>query len=129
MQVGRHFGKRKPQWNFFYKYSIHYFNSINNVLVKLSLTFTVLQTLILSPVIYWTIENYTLFEKTIPVQTQLIENIQAERKWIVLLFSFFILISFVLNFVLLKITIGKYDEINEKFSSIDGSPDLHRVSS
>lgn len=102
MQLGRHFGKRKPRWNAFQEQSRKYFLSLENTILKLSLSLSCVQFIILIPSLYWTLENYSIFEHLIPLKTHLKENMTAEKSWIIFLFSTTFLISIVLNYLALS---------------------------
>jgi hypothetical protein len=102
MQLGNHFGKRKPGWNIFNEKTRLYFQSIENSVLKVSLFSSTVQFLVLAPLLYWTMENYNLFSDIIPIQMHLKEYLDAERKWILSLFLFTYLISIFLNYQILK---------------------------
>ena len=85
MLIGRHFGKRKPQWNFFIKSYERLKFSPTAPLFKLLAVSFVIQSVLFSPVVFWIYQNYSIIENTLPVHLNLQENIQFEKKWIVFL--------------------------------------------
>jgi hypothetical protein len=86
MLIGNHFGKRKPQWNFFIKSYESFKYSSAASLVKLLSLGLIIQTLLFSPIIYWIYQNYAIIESRLPANLNLEENIQFEKKWIIFLF-------------------------------------------
>jgi hypothetical protein len=107
MLIGNHFGKRKPQWNFFIKSYEDFKYSWSLRLIKLISLGLAAQVVILSPVIYWIYQNYAIIETHVPIRYNLRENIQFEKKWILFLivgttitqavFNFFMWRSFMKN--------------------------------
>ena len=85
MLIGNHFGKRKPEWNFFIKSYESFKYGWSLRLMKILTISMLTQVILLSPVIYWIYQNYAVIEKLLPVQYNLQENIQFEKKWIVFL--------------------------------------------
>ncbi len=85
MLIGNHFGKRKPQWNFFIKSYESFKYSWSLRLIKLMSLGFLAQVVILSPVIFWIYQNYAIIEKHVPIHFNLRENIQFEKKWILFL--------------------------------------------
>ncbi|MBC7741106.1 MAG: hypothetical protein H7061_02835 [Bdellovibrionaceae bacterium] len=85
MLIGNHFGKRKPQWNFFIKKYESFKYSMSLQLVKMVAMGLAVQGVILSPVIYWIYQNYSIIEKNLPAHFNLQDNIQFEKKWIAFL--------------------------------------------
>lgn len=107
MQLGHHFGKRKPRWNAFHEQFRIYFQSLENTILKSSLIMSIVQFLILAPLLYWTLENYSLFEQFIPNKTHLKENILGEKHWILFLFAASFALSVFTNYQFIKILIAK----------------------
>ena len=138
MQLGRHFGKRKPRWNVFHEQTRTYFLSLENTILKLSLFLSCIQFLMLVPVLYWTLENYSIFERLIPLKTHLKENMTAEKSWIIFLFSTTFIISISLNYLTLKFISKKIIRAqhtsnenlmtNDQTSSFDEVAAQHRAS-
>ena len=110
MQLGHHFGKRKPSWNVFHEQTRMYFQSLENTILKSSVLLSTVQFLILAPLLYWTIENYSLFIELIPAKTHLKENLIAEKKWISFLFSITYLVSIIFNYQILKMISQKTEK-------------------
>ncbi len=102
MQLGRHFGKRKPRWNAFQEQSRKYFLSLENTILKLSLVVSCIQLFIFLPALYWTLENYSIFEQLIPLKTHLKDNMAAEKSWIIFLFSISFVLSVIVNYLTLN---------------------------
>lgn len=86
MQIGSHFGKRKPRWDFFSTHATPYLEMIQFKIIKYALLSTSVQMIVFFPIVYWTMENYDLFLQLIPVSTKLTENLQDEKKWILFLY-------------------------------------------
>ncbi len=118
MQLGHHFGKRKPRWNVFHEQARLYFESIENTILKSTVLLSTIQFLILSPVLFWTLENYNLFEKFIPLKTHLKENMLAEKNWILFLFSASYLLSLFVNYQILKMLTTKIRQNEQQSSQI-----------
>lgn len=99
MQIGLHFGKRKPRWNFFLEkhQSLTQRHGTN---VKYALISVALQALVLSPLIYWSLQNYNFFEDNIPLTYNLRAYLESERNWILLLFGVSLVLSGIVNFFL-----------------------------
>jgi hypothetical protein len=85
MLIGNHFGKRKPQWNFFIKSYENFKYSASAQLVKMLALSLIVQTILFTPVIFWIYQNYAIIESLLPAHLNLDENIQFEKKWIVFL--------------------------------------------
>ncbi|MBC7421713.1 MAG: hypothetical protein H7328_13370 [Bdellovibrio sp.] len=85
MLIGNHFGKRKPQWNFFIRSYESFKYGWSFRLIKILCFGLMAQIVLLLPVIYWIYQNYALIEMSLPAQYHLQENIQFEKKWIVFL--------------------------------------------
>lgn len=109
MQLGHHFGKRKPSWNLFHERSRLYFQSIDNSILKFSFLISTIQFIVLIPLLFWTLENYSLFEQLIPLKTHLKENILSEKNWILFLFGISYILSLFMNFQTLKFILHKKD--------------------
>lgn len=119
MQLGHHFGKRKPSWNLFHERSRLYFESIDNSILKFSFVISTLQFIVITPLLFWTLENYSLFENLIPIKTQLKENILSEKNWIIFLFFTSYILSLCMNFQSLKFIMYKKDIEFQKMKSHD----------
>ena len=102
MLIGHHFGKRKPQWNFFIKSYERFKFSTSAPLAKLVIVSFLIQTLLYSPVVFWIYQNYAIIEKALPAHLNLDENIQFEKKWIVFLILGMSLIQNFWNFYVWK---------------------------
>lgn len=85
MQIGNHFGKRKPSWNFFTEQYHHLLDSTSNLIVKLLLVSMAVQLLFFAPIVYWIFQNYNLIQTLVPTQFNMQENFDFEKKWIVFL--------------------------------------------
>ena len=109
MQLGQHFGKRKSQWNMFHDHTRLYFHRLENTNIKSALILSSVQFLILLPLLYWTLENYNLFEQFIPLKTHLKENIISEKKWILFLFGISYVFSVFLNYQFIRFLIRNND--------------------
>jgi hypothetical protein len=119
MQLGHHFGKRKPSWNMFHERTRLYFQSLDNTILKFSFLISTIQFVVLMPLLFWTLENYTLFEHIIPINTNLKDNIDSEKKWILFLFGLSYIISVFINFQTLKIILQKKETEMQKTNSVD----------
>ena len=111
MQFGHHFGKRKPRWNIFHEQTRLYFQSIENTVLKSSMILSTLQMIVILPLLYWTLENYSLFEQFIPLKTHLKENIIAEKNWIIFLFCASYALSLFLNYQSIKYLLAVHENI------------------
>ena len=109
MQLGHHFGKRKPSWNLFHERSRLYFESIDNSILKFSFLISTIQFIVLMPLLFWTLENYSLFENLIPIKSHLKENILSEKNWILFLFGMSYILSMCMNFQVIKFILHKKD--------------------
>ncbi len=85
MLIGNHFGKRKPQWNFFIKKYETFKYGVSLQLIKMMSVGLLIQTVLMAPVVYWIYQNYSIIEQNLPPQYHLQENIQFEKKWIAFL--------------------------------------------
>lgn len=122
MQLGSHFGKRKPRWNFFTQQAIKFRESQDSAMLKKVFVGTVLQFILLSPLIYWTLQNFSFFEAYVPLHTHLKEHIVNERHWILFLYAICFVGSFVWNFALVKYLVSQKAETLFKVSAdIDDS--------
>lgn len=119
MQLGHHFGKRKPSWNLFHERTRLYFQSLDNTILKFSFLISTIQFVVLLPLLFWTLENYTLFEHIIPLKTHLRENIVSEKNWILFLFGLSYIISLFINFQSLKFILQKKEIEIQKMTSDD----------
>lgn len=102
MLIGHHFGKRKPQWNFFIKNYERFKFSTSAPLARLVLISFVVQILLYLPVLYWIYQNYAIIEKILPHHLNLEENIQFEKKWIVFLIFGMSMVQAFWNFYIWK---------------------------
>ena len=99
MQLGLHFGKRKPRWNFFLQ-KHQDLKQRHGATLKFALVSLVLQAILLSPLLYWSLQNYTFFENNIPLSYNLRTYLESERNWILLLFGICLTMTGIVNFVL-----------------------------
>lgn len=106
MQIGQHFGKRKPRWNFFLA-KHQSLKDRHGTTIRFALISMGLQTLALSPLLYWSLQNYTFFANNIPQSYNLREHLEIERNWVVFLFFFCIALTSVINFVLFSRVHGR----------------------
>ncbi len=113
MQLGHHFSKQKPRWNALNETAQLYFESIENTILKNSFLISTLQFLILAPILFWTLENYSLFEQLIPIKTHLKENLVAEKNWILFLFASSYVLSLFANYQILKMLTLKIRQIEK----------------
>ena len=130
MQLGSHFGKRKPRWDFYSSHVYPYMDQIYFKAVRFTLISTVVQLILLTPAVYWTFENYNLFLNLIPSSTKLVENFQDEKKWILFLYICSGAMTFFCNlFFFLKILQPSESRSNlEKFSLSDEVVDQRHAS-
>ena len=97
MLIGQHFGKRKPRWNFFndqLKSIIHR----HNLRIKITLFAALIQALILSPIIYWSLQNYIFITKNIPYHYRIHSYIESEKNWIIILYIVCLILSTIFNY-------------------------------
>lgn len=120
MQIGLHFGKRKPRWNFFLE-KHQSLRHRHGTTVRYALAGLLLQAIVLSPIIFWTMQNYTFFEKNVPLSYNLRSYLQNERSWINLLFGISILMTGVVNFFLFSRIINR--KTSDYSNVIELSPD------
>ena len=66
MFIGKHFGKRKPQWNFFITNYENFKYSESSKLFKLILFGFIFQIVLFSPIVYWIFQNYAIIESFLP---------------------------------------------------------------
>lgn len=120
MQLGSHFGKRKPRWNFFLAQhqSLKERYSITLKYVFYSL---LLQIVILSPLIYWSVQNYDFFTKLVPPSQSLYTYLESERNWIFLIFFASIALTAVTNFFIFSSLLTR--QTLELANAIETSPD------
>ncbi len=97
MLIGQHFGKRKPRWNFFNS-TLIFLLSHQNFRIKITLITAVIQMVLLSPIVYWSLQNYIFIEKNIPYQYRIHSYIESEKNWIILLYILSIICTAVLNY-------------------------------
>lgn len=120
MQIGLHFGKRKPRWNFFLE-KHQSLKHRHGATLKYALVGLALQAIVLSPLLYWSLQNYSFFENNIPLTYNLRTYLESERNWIVLLFGFCTIMTGVVNFVLFSRVLTR--EALEYANVIELSPD------
>lgn len=120
MQIGLHFGKRKPRWNFFLE-KHQSLKHRHGATLKYALIGLTLQAIVLSPLLYWSLQNYSFFENNIPLSYNLRTYLESERNWIVLLFGFCTIMTGVVNFVLFSRVLTR--EALEYANVIELSPD------
>ena len=123
MLIGNHFGKRKPQWNFFIKSYESFKYSSSAQLIKLIGISFIVQTILYSPVVFWIFQNYAIIESRLPTHLNLDENIQFEKKWIVFLILGMSLIQNFWNYYIWKNFIK-----NERYEFQDPLSPLKSVS-
>lgn len=105
MLIGHHFGKRKPQWNFFIRSYERFKFSTSAPLARLVILSFIVQTVLFIPVIYWIYQNYAIIENVLPARLNLQENIQFEKKWIVFLILGISMVQSFWNYYIWKIFI------------------------
>ncbi|MFN3696283.1 MAG: hypothetical protein ACK4VO_02485 [Pseudobdellovibrio sp.] len=95
-QQGSHFGKNKPDWHMtsipFEMFRAKYGSKIRLLILGL---FT--QAIILFPIVYWSLQNYTFFENNIPAQYNLKNYINTEKNWIIILYTCSVVFSAFFN--------------------------------
>jgi hypothetical protein len=126
MLIGHHFGKRKPQWNFFIKSYERFKYGDSSKLIKMILTSLAMQFVLILPIIYWIHQNYSIIETRIPVYLDLHENIQFEKKWIIFLILGIFTIQGFWNYYIVK-TFLKYQMYQFEQPVSNGKPVLHDV--
>jgi hypothetical protein len=102
MFIGRHFGKRKPQWNFFINNYENFKYSSSSELIKLVVIGFIFQAILFAPIVYWIFQNYAIIENYLPQHLNLNENIQFEKKWIVFLILAMLSTQSIWNFFIWK---------------------------
>lgn len=107
MHIGLHFGKRKPRWN--QDYSQHWRSALDSSRESLtySLIITTVQAIILSPILYWTMENYDFFISNTFRSNPLRIHFENEKVWIAGLFIMMCCLSFVANAFFIQNLINK----------------------
>lgn len=99
MQLGSHFGKRKPRWNFFLERQ-HLIKQRYGQMLRFALTGLILQALISLPLLYWSLQNYNFFENNIPASYNLKAYLTSEKNWVVFLYFFSLVLTAAVNFSL-----------------------------
>lgn len=129
MQIGLHFGKRKPRWNFFLE-KHQSLTQRHGATLKYAFAGVLLQAIVLSPVIYWSLQNYSFFENNIPISYNLRSYLEAERNWILILFGICTILTGVVNFFLFSrvLTRQALDFANVIELSPDEAADQRHVS-
>ena len=129
MQIGLHFGKRKPRWNFFLE-KHQSLTKRHGATLKYALVSALLQAIVLSPVIYWSLQNYAFFENNIPHSYNLRSYLEFERNWVLLLFGVCTVMTGVVNFFLFSriLTRQAIDYANVIELSPDEAADQRHVS-
>ena len=97
MQIGHHFGKRKPKWNFFIDRYQSLIDRSYFTIVKYFVASVGLQTLFFVPALYWIFQNYSIIQAHLPMSFEMHENLEFEKKWIVFLVLSSIVFASVLN--------------------------------
>jgi hypothetical protein len=138
MHIGLHFGKRKPRWNQDYRQQWRSAFDSSRESLAYSLTMTVVQAIILSPILYWSTENYDYLISNSLRSSPLRIHFENEKVWIIGLFLIMFSLSFVANTFFVQNLINKLNpkRPNEylKVSDLDGSvlpgeaDDQHRAS-
>lgn len=95
MQLGLHFGKRKPRWNFFIHQQRN-FRQRYQLAIKFVCLTVIMQMIVLAPLAYWSIQNYNFFEKNLPYS--LAHYVNTEKTWLVILFIITVLLTGFINF-------------------------------
>ncbi len=120
MQIGLHFGKRKPRWNFFLE-KHQSLKQRHGATLKYALVGLALQAIVLSPLLYWSLQNYTFFENNIPLSYNLRTYLESERNWIILLFGVCTVMTGIVNFILFSRVLTR--EALDYANVIELSPD------
>ncbi|MFZ3228590.1 MAG: hypothetical protein WA160_00170 [Pseudobdellovibrio sp.] len=97
MIIGNHFGKHKPEWNFFTSQYQILLDSSSRALIKIILLSIGIQLLFFIPVLYWIFQNYQILQTLIPHKFDFSDNFEFEKKWIVFLVLSSIVASSVWN--------------------------------
>lgn len=134
MLIGNHFGKRKPQWNFFIKKYERFKFSTSAPLARLVILSFIVQSVLFTPVVFWIYQNYSIIEKILPVSLNLHENIQFEKKWIVFLMIGISLVQSFWNYYIWKTFIRNErhpfpETINRENSASPAEADYQRRAS
>lgn len=129
MQIGSHFGKRKPRWNFFLEKQ-QILKQRHGASLRFALWGLLLHGVALSPLLYWSMQNYNFFVENIPLSYNLRGYLESEKNWIVFLFCFCIGLAAIVNFVLFSraLTRQALDYSNVIELSPDESVNQRRVS-
>jgi hypothetical protein len=129
MQIGLHFGKRKPRWNFFLE-KHQTLTQRHGTTLKYALIGVVLQAVVLSPLLFWSLQNYSFFENNIPLSYNLRSYLESERNWIILLFAVCTMLTAVVNFFMFSrvLTRQALDYANVIELSPDEAVDQRHVS-
>lgn len=106
MQIGLHFGKRKHHWNFFLE-KHQSLTQRHGAALKYTFISVILQAIALSPLLYWSIQNYGFFENNIPLTYNLRSYLESERNWIILLFGVCTVLGGAVNFFLFSRALGR----------------------
>ena len=85
MKIGHHFGKRKPNWNFFTDQYQSLVDSSSGLVLKIFAASVAVQLVFLLPALYWIFQNYNIIQSLMPISFNLNENIEFEKNWIVFL--------------------------------------------
>lgn len=127
MQLGSHFGKRKPRWNFFNDRQ-RAFNQKYGMTIRLAFVSLSVQALIFLPVIYWSIQNYNFFEDNVPAAYNLKTYLSAEKSWIIFLYFVSLIFTGLVNFGLFTKALRHTIHVNDHEILPDGSDDQRHVS-
>ena len=98
-QQGSHFGKNKPDWQSS-NMPVELFKIRYGLKAKLFMLGLLTQSVILFPIVYWSLQNYTFFENNIPAHYNLKNYINTEKHWIILLYICSVIFSAFFNLYL-----------------------------
>ena len=107
MHIGLHFGKRKPVWKGRAGTSWKTLLDTSEDAFRYALVLTLIQIVVLSPILYWTLENYSFFISNSPKKSPLRMHFENEQFWIVGLFFLMTILSFLANSFYIKNIISK----------------------
>lgn len=100
MIIGSHFGKHKPDWNFFLEKQ-RLLKDKYGLTIKFAFINFIVQAVLLFPILYWSLQNYAFFEQHVPAMYKLKYYITNEKMWIVFLYIVTLFTSSLVNFSLL----------------------------
>lgn len=100
MIIGNHFGKHKPEWNFFTTQYQRLMDSSSKSLIKIVIVSFAVQFVFFIPVLYWIFQNYQVLQTLIPQSYNLSVNFEFEKKWILFLVISSVIASSVWNAII-----------------------------